>query len=609
VQIALPMRYRDTYQEQFAQAAQEAIREAFPAAEKAPEAGEIYDQLGLPKDPKLGRFCLPVFRFAKAFKTAPPAIAERLCTAMNAILGSRESDIRCEAVGGFVNARINPVSMTRSTLLQIRKLGRRFGQSDQGREETTLVEYSSCNIAKPFGIGHLRTTIIGNSLRLIFQKLGHTVVGINYLGDWGTQFGKLIVAYRLWGEGLDLSEGAVEKLYGLYVRFHKEAEDDPRLDEQAREAFKRLEDGAPEEQELWGRFRTLSLKEFERIYALLGVEFDWITGEAFLNDKMASVIERFRRAGLTSVSQGAEVVDLHDDQLPPLLLRKADGATLYATRDLAGLLYRWEKWRFTLMLYVVATAQSDHFRQVFKAIELLEKAEGVPEHDRAAARVVHVDFGWVKFMDAESGAATMMSTRKGNIVFLEDVIVKARELAHERIVQRNPETEALDRVAHMIGVGAIVFSQFMAKRQKDISFDWDQVLSFEGETGPYLQYTHARLCSLLRHYGGPVPEAFDPELLAAEEEQRVVEALYDFPRAIHDAAGNYDPYYIGTCLLKLAAAFNRVYQRKDAQGRTDRIIAEDHAERTCARIVLVDAVRTVIGEGLRLLGIPAPEQI
>ncbi len=604
------MSYKDTYHQEFAEAAQEAFAKAYPDTDSsAVETSSLYEMLGLPKDPKMGRFCLPVFRFAKEFKAKPPDIAQKICDAMNEVLTDKQSDIRCEAAGGFINARIDPGSMARSTLTDILGQGSTFGQSDEGRGETTLVEYSSCNIAKPFGIGHLRTTIIGNSLRLIFQKLGHTVVGINYLGDWGTQFGKLIVAYRLWGEGLDLSESAVEKLYGLYVRFHTEAEDNPELDDKAREAFKRLEEGAPEEHELWERFRVLSLKEFERIYALMGIDFDWITGEAFLNDKMEPVIERFRKAGLTSMSRGAEVVDLHDDQLPPLLLRKADGATLYATRDLAGLLYRWDKWRFSLMLYVVATSQSDHFKQVFKAIALLEEAEGIPEGERASDRVAHVDFGWVKFMDTETGSATMMSTRKGNIVFLEDVIAKARVLAKERIIQRNPDTAEIDQTAHMIGVGAIVFSQFMAKRQKDISFDWDQVLSFEGETGPYLQYTHARLCSLLRHFDAPIPTEFDTSYLVAEEEQRVIELLYDFPRAVHDAAGNFDPYYIGSYLLRLSAAFNKVYQRKDEQGRIDKIVSEDHVERTNARIVLVKAVQTVIGEGLRLLGIPAPQQM
>ncbi|MBD3331884.1 arginine--tRNA ligase [candidate division GN15 bacterium] len=604
------MSFKDNYQAEFARAAEKAFPVAYPDTPSSNlNAESIFGMLGLPKDHKMGRFCLPVFRFAKELKTKPPEIAQELCDAMNDILAAESSDIRCEAVGGFVNARIDPANMARSTLSDILEQGERFGLSDEGKGQTTLVEYSSCNIAKPFGIGHLRTTIIGNSLRLIFQKLGHTVVGINYLGDWGTQFGKLIVAYRLWGEGLDLTENAVEKLYGLYVRFHKEAEDNPELDEQAREAFKQLEEGNAEEQKLWERFRTLSLKEFERIYALMGIEFDWITGEAFLNDKMEPVIERFRKAGLTSISRGAEVVDLHDEQLPPLLLRKADGATLYATRDLAGLLYRWDTWYFSLMLYVVATSQSDHFKQVFKAVDLLEQAEGIPEEERASARVAHVDFGWVKFMDTATGSAQMMSTRKGNIVFLEDVIAKAKALARERILQRNPDTEDIDKTAHMIGVGAIVFSQFMAKRQKDISFDWDQVLSFEGETGPYLQYTHARLCSLLRHYEAEVPSAFDPAYLGGEEEQRVVELLYDFPRALHDAAGNFDPYYIGTHLLKLSAAFNKVYQRKDEQGKIDKIISEDHAERTQARIVLVKAVQTVVGEGLRLLGIPAPQQM
>ncbi|HPC11927.1 MAG TPA: arginine--tRNA ligase, partial [candidate division Zixibacteria bacterium] len=464
------------------------------------------------------------------------------------------------------------------------------------------VEYSSVNIAKPFGIGHLRTTILGNSLRRIFAKLGYRTVGMNYLGDWGTQFGKMIVAYRQWGGGLDLSDNAVEKLVKLYVRFHQEAEGDEALNEQARKAFKDLEDGEPSAVALWQQFRDLSIAEFMRVYRRLGIEFDVITGEAYLNKRMGPMIERLVRTGLASESQGALIVDLGDPQLPPLLLRKADGATLYSTRDLAGAFWRWESYRFHECLYVVATQQADHFRQVFRTVALVEEAENVPPEDRFAGRLKHIDFGWVRFGDAN------LSTRAGNIIFLEDVIDKAVALAREKIAEKNPGLVAIEDTAEMIGIGAVMFSQMSVRRQKDVNFDWDEVLSFEGETGPYLQYTHARLCSLLRNYGREVSPSFDPVLLERNEEQRVIEALADFPEAVADAARAYDPFYVAAHLIRLAGAFNKLYQRKNEDGRIDKIISDDPAL-TEARIALVKAVQIVINEGLRLLGIRAPEEM
>ena len=608
---------QDKYRVQFATTLALAFRKAYP--EKYAAAGDsdifdpdsLYTKIERPKDPRMGRFALPVFRFAKDLREKPQEIAARIVGAASDDRAA-QSLVTIEAAGGFINARVDSAALAQEVVSTVLSDDAQYGRSDAGRDKTEVVEYSSVNIAKPFGIGHLRTTILGNSLRRIFRKLGYDVVGINYLGDWGTQFGKMIVAYRMWGYDIDLSDDAVAKLVRLYVRFHREAEEKPELNDEARKAFRNLESGQLAETALWEKFKELSLAEFMRVYKRLNVEFDLISGEAFFNDKMDGVIERFEKAGLVSQSQGATVIDLHDEQLPPLLLKKADGATLYATRDLANALWRWERYGFEECLYVVATQQSDHFKQVFKAIAMLEEADNTPPEQRCAHRLKHVQFGWVTFAEPSGTGGEKekkkMSTRAGNVIWLEDVINKAVDLGREKIVEKNPDLSTIDKTAEMIGIGAVMFSQMSVRRQKDVNFDWDEVLNFEGETGPYLQYTHARLCSLLRNYGGQPSPSFDPQLLAGDEEQRVVELLADFPDAIDDAARNYDPFYIAQHLLKLGAAFNKFYQRKNEEGRIDKIIS-DNAALSEARIALVKSVQITINEGLRLLGIDAPEEM
>ncbi len=601
---------KDKFKAGFAEAVSTAFREVYPG--KFSETGNnevfnpgcIYDYLEKPKDPKMGRFALPVFRFGKLLGDKPPDIASKIVESVkNKQTVSRDTvQLTVTAAGGFINAAVDTAILAQETLTELLTQGSDYGSSTQGRNKTVLVEYSSVNIAKPFGIAHLRTTILGNSLRLIFKKMGYDVVGINYLGDWGTQFGKMIVAYRKWGQDIDLTHNAIDKLFELYVRFHQEAESDPSLDEEARATFKALESGDKDTVALWERFKSLSLDEFHRMYDQLNVEFDLITGESFLNDKMEPVIQRLQRAGLTTTSRGALIVDLNDPQLPPCLLKKADGATLYATRDIAGAVWRWGKYKFDESLYVVATSQADHFRQVFKVIEMLEEAEELPREERLTGKAKHIEFGWVKFGDKT------MSTRAGTVIYLSDVIDKAKALARERILEKNPSLTTIDETAHMIGLGAVLFSQLSVRRLKDVNFIWEEVLNFEGETGPYLQYTHARLCSLLRNYSGEIPADIDVSLLNNEEEQRVIELLADFPDAIEDARHNYDPYYIATQLLKLAAAFNSFYQRKTPEGRIDKILSENRPL-TETRVALVKAVQIVIGEGLRLLGIRAPEEM
>ena len=601
---------KDKFKQQFAASTAEAFKRVYPEVYKATgdeqvfDPDFVYDNLETPKDPKLGWFSLPVFRFVRLLKGKPPEIAAKVAAETNALTEAAAGPTltRSSAVAGFLNAQANHSVLTLEILREVLTHGPRYGDSDEGQSRNFLVEYCSANIAKPMGIGHLRSTVIGNSLRRIYRKLGYSVVGINYLGDWGTQFGKMIVAYRRWGEGTPLDGNAVKPLLDLYVRFHDAVGEDDSLNEEARLAFRKLEEGDPEITELWEKFKAVSMAEFERIHKMLGVEFDWVTGEAFLNDKMEPVIKRLQKDDLTRISDGALVVDLHDSRLPPCLLKKADGGTLYATRELASLIYRWDKYRFHESLYVVGSAQADHFKQVQRVVAMMEEAEKLPDADRMTGRVKHVEFGWVKFGDKT------MSTRRGNIIFLEDVIERAVTLAREKIIEKNPELKAIDKTARMIGVGAVIFGQLSVKRHKDVNFIWEDVLNFEGETGPYLQYTHARLCSLERNYGGSISPEIDPALLDHAEERRVVELLADFPDAVADAARAYDPHAVAVYLLRLAGAFNKVYQRKDDKGRIDRIISDD-TERSAARMALVKAVRTVIKEGLLLLGLEAPEEM
>jgi len=597
---------KDRFKEVLAGAVSDAFRSIYPDAFK--EVGEtalfnretVYEAFESPRDPSLGRFALPVFRQAALLKEKPPAISSRIAEETNKNLEG--SGISCAALGGFVNATIEPLSMARETIPVVLSLGKQYGSRTVGKGKTYLIEYSSPNIAKPFSVGHLRTTVIGNSLRRLYKKLGYDVTGINYPGDWGTQFGKMIVAYRHWGDESTLEGNAVLNLVALYQRFHREVKDNPSLDDEARQAFKKLEQGDADTVALWKQFKTVSHAEFDRVYSALGVEFDLVIGESFFNDKMQAVIERLTRAGLTSVSEGALIVDIADDRLPPALLRKQDGATLYTTRDLAGLIYRWEKYKFEESLYIVGASQADHFKQCFKVIELLEEAENLPDSERMTGRVKHVEFGWVLF----GGRA--MATREGTTVLLDDVISKAIALAREKISEKNPTLPEIDRVAHQIGVGAIMFAQLSVKRIKDVNFVWEVVLNFDGDSGPYLQYTHARLCSLLRRGESKGSPDVDYSLLSPKEEQRVIELLADFPEVVNAAARQYEPVYIATYLFKLAAAFNSVYQRRNEEGKSDRIISENEAL-TSARLSLVKAVNIVLKEGLYLLGLESPNEM
>ncbi len=546
----------------------------------------IRSKLETPKDSKLGDFAFPAFSLAGALKKKPPEIA--------ATIGGFLDERRFRITGPYINRVVPPSEAAQATLPLIFRDQDAYGNQETGRGKNIVIDFSSPNIAKPFGVGHLRSTAIGNSLYRIFEKLGYTCIGINHLGDWGTQFGKVIAAYLKWGDESELKKDPTKHLYNLYVRFHDEEEHDLSLAEEARMWFKKLEDGDAQAVTLWKSFSEYSLDEFRRIYDLLGVRFDHYTGESFYNDKMDAVIERLTEAGLTRVSEGALIVDLEAFGLMPCLLRRADGATLYATRDLAGILYRHREYDFYKVLYVVGSSQREHFQQVFKVIELMG--------EDYADRLVHVEFGWIKFQEKA------MSTRSGTVIFLEDVIDTATQKALKIIEDKNPNLPDLEKTARMIGIGAVIFADLAVKKHKDVNFVWEEVLNFEGETGPYLQYTHARLSALMRKYGREITDQVDFGLYDSPEEKELLMHLYRFDAVVEAATDKYEPNFIAEYLLELAAVFNRFYQRKDAEGRLVKIISVDERE-TAARMLLVSAVRTVMHEGLRLLGIEAPEEM
>jgi len=547
------------------------------------DEGELRRSLEVPPSMDLGDYAFPCFPLAKALRKAPPAIAQELAAAFQPTALVKEA----RATGPYINFFVDRVVFNRLGLTAILEEGSAYGSSTEGSGKTIVIDYSSPNIAKPFGIGHLRTTVIGNALYRIDTQLGYRVIRVNHLGDWGTQFGKLIVAYKHWGMESDLTRDPIQTLYELYVRFHVEVESQPELDDEARSWFKRLEDGDPEARGIWQRFRELSLREFQHIYDRLGISFDSQAGESFYEPFLEQTIERIRQAGLVTVSDQALIVDLRPYNMPPCLLRKKDEATLYATRDLAAAMYRYETYRFDRLLYVVAADQRLHFQQVFKVLELM----GLPW----AKDCIHVDFGFVKLNDEKMG------TRRGNIIVLEDVLDRAVELAEQIVDEKNPTLANKRAVAEAVGIGAVVFTNLSTRRVKDINFEWEKVLTFEGETGPYIQYTHARACSVLRKADQPVQPDADCEVLTLAEEFALVRLLVNYPEVLRRAAGAYEPFFLTDYLLTLAERFNAYYHNH-------RILTDDMRLRE-ARLLLVDGVKTVLHSGLNLLGIAAPEEM
>lgn len=553
------------------------------AANVGADAAELCEWLETPPNPDMGDVAFPCFKLAKTMRKAPNMIAASLAPALGEINGIS----RIEPMGGYINFFADKTSFARTTLERVLDEGARYGGSDVGSGKTVCLDYSSINIAKPFHIGHLSTTAIGNALRRIYDHIGYKTVSINHLGDWGTQFGKMILAYKLWGDKETVEKGGVRAMMQLYVRFHDEAEKDDSLNDSARTWFKRIEQHDPEAVEIFEWFKAITLKEVGKTYDLLGIKFDSYAGESFYEDKMQPVIDELREKHLLKVDNGASIVDLSEYSMPPCLILRSDGATLYATRDLAAAIYRKNTYDFDKLLYVVAYQQSLHFKQIFKVLELMGK-DWVKD-------CVHVSFGMVSLTDGT------LSTRHGRVVFLEDVLNAAIEKTLDVIKEKSPDLEDKETVARQIGVGAVVWGVVYNGRIKDIVFSWDKALNFDGETGPYAQYTHARCCSVLRKSGGYDRAKIDYSALSDEASSALVKAIAEFPAAVSEAAEKYEPYIISRSVINVCSCFNKFYY-------DNRIMDENEGVRN-ARLALTDAARNVIKTGLYLVGLEAPEKM
>lgn len=555
------------------------------------ELSEIQSMVEVPQDPKMGDYAFPCFKLAKVLRKAPPLIAKGIAEG----IGNAPIFEKVEQVNAYVNMFISKEAFVQDTLKEVLAKGDDFGKSDLGDGKKVIVEYSSPNIAKPFHIGHIRSTVIGNAIYKIYDALGYDVVRINHLGDYGTQFGKMICAYRHWGNKEDVIKEPIKTLLAYYTKFHVEVETHPELDDEAREIFTKLEHGEPEEVELWQWFRDESLKEFTRVYDMLGITFDSYAGESFYSDKMPRFVQELRDKGIMEESQGANIVNLEEYGLGVALITKSDGSTLYITRDIAAANYRKETYDFYKNIYVVASQQNLHFQQWKKVLSLLGY-----EWEKDC---IHVPFGLVSL---EEGT---MSTRHGRVVFLEDVLNKAVEKTREIIKEKNPNAaEAdIDETAKTVGIGAVVFQELSNNRIKDYVFKWDKVLNFDGETGPYVQYTHARCASVLRKAGdeavkkASAVDSIDCRYLCSESAYELAKLLYKFPDVVVDAGEKYEPSIVTRHIVDMAQSFNRFYH--------DEHILTDNEDEQVAKIALVMAAKSAIKNGLALLGMKAPERM
>ena len=544
---------------------------------------EITALIEVPPNKDMGDFAFPCFKLAKVFRKAPNMIAAELSEKIEA----KGVISNVTPLGGYINFFVNKSQLAETVIKDVLTKKEKYGHSDLGKDKTIVIDFSSPNIAKPFHIGHIRTTVIGNALYKIYDSQGYNTVRINHLGDYGTQFGKLIVAFKLWGNKEAVEANPIPELLKLYIQFHDEAEKHPEMEDEARAWFTKLENGDKEAKELWQWFRDESLKEFARVYDLLDIEFDSYNGESFYSDKMDRVIDIIKDKGLLQESQGTNIVDLEEYNMPPALITKNDGSTLYMTRDLAAALYRKENYDFEKCVYVVGSQQSLHFQQLFKVLELVGF--------EWAKDMVHVPFGMVAL---EEGT---MSTRKGRVVFLEDVLKQAIEKTKETMLAKNPNALNVDEIAKQVGVGAVVFQELSNSRIKDYTFSWSRTLSFEGETGPYVQYTHARCCAVLRKAEEEVTTDINYELLNDVDSAEVLKVIASFNKTILNAMRKNEPHIITRFVLDLAQAFNKFYH--------DNSILVEDAELRKARLALVCATRQALENGLKLLGMQAPERM
>lgn len=545
------------------------------------ETADILASIEIPPRPEMGDYAFPCFRLAKVMRKAPNMIAADIKDQ----IGDVDFIERIDVAGAYLNFYIKKDIFVK-TMIEAAN-SENFGGSDLGKNQTICIDYSSPNVAKNFHVGHLRTTIIGNSLYKIHSKLGYNVVRINHLGDWGTQFGKLIVAYKAWGSKEAVEKDGISELMKLYVKFHEEADKKPELVDEARAWFNKMENGDEEALSIWQWFKDISLVEYKRTYNLLGMDFDYYLGESFYRDKCQAVVDRIKDAGLLKESEGAMIVDLSDYDMAPCIITKKDGSSIYATRDLAAIFYRKETYKFSKCLYVTGQEQKLHFAQVFKVVELLG-------NEWAKDQLIHIPYGLVSLEGAK------LSTRSGNIIYAEDILKDAIEKSLEIITEKSPNLPNKEDVAKKVGVGAVLFNDLYNQRIKDVSFSWDKVLNFDGETGPYVQYTHARCCSVVR-----MAETFDPaapvdySLITEQDAIELLKEINRFPDVVKDAADKYEPSIVARFAVDVAQAFNKFYN-------STRINVDDAALKN-ARVMLTYLTKNTISEALNLLGIEAPE--
>lgn len=546
-------------------------------------ADEILNLIEVPKDTSHGDLAFPVFQLARVFRKAPAQIAADLVAELD-----QSNFAAMVAVGPYINVSLKREPVGAALVQEVLTSGSDYGDLNIGEGRKMTIDFSSPNIAKPMSMGHLRSTVIGNAIANIAQKVNYEPVRINHLGDWGTQFGKLIVAYKMWGDDAVIAADPVKELVKLYVDFHEVAEEKPELEEEARAAFKRLEDGDEEMIRLWTWFKDESLAEFDKVYKMLNIGFDSFNGEAFYNDKMQPIIDELEDKGITTVNEGATIVELDELNLPPALIKKSDGATLYVTRDLAAAVYRKEHYDFAKNVYVVGNEQSAHFKQLKAVLSKLGR--------EWSEDIVHVPFGLIT-LDGKK-----LSTRKGKIVLLEEVLKEAVDLALEQIIAKNPELANKEEVAHQVGVGAVVFHDLKTERMNSFDFNLAEIVQFEGETGPYVQYTYARSQSIIRKYGKEITADLADLNFALTDDYswEIIKKLIDYPRVIANAIERFEPSQVAKYAVSLAQLFNKYY------GNTR--ILEDN-DQLDARLALVKAMTIVLKDALNLLGLEAPEEM
>ena len=542
---------------------------------------DIFDMLEYPADRKLGDIALPCFKLSKAMRMPPQKIAESLCAGLKADEGCANVFEKIENVNGYLNFYISNDYL----LKNLNGMSAPdYGSSDVGKGKTIVIDYSSPNIAKPFHIGHLRSTVIGQSIKNIHRFCGYECVGVNHLGDWGTQFGKLIVAYKKWGDKETIEQRGIKALTEIYVRFHEEAEKDPSLEDEAREAFSKMEQGDSECIELWKWFVEISIAEFKKVYELIGADFESWNGESFYFDKTDEVVNALKEKNLLKLDNGAYIVSLDEYDMPPCLVLKSDGSTIYATRDIAAAFYRKKTYNFDKCIYVTSAGQSLHFAQFFKVIELMG--------EEWAKDLVHVPFGTVSIDGAK------LATRTGNVILLEDLFREATEKTLEIINEKNPTLENKEEVASAVGVGAVIFHDLSNNRIKDINFIWDEVLNFDGNTGPYVQYTYARCCSILEKAGSYGKDG----VITHPSEVDIIKTLSLFPEKVEQARRDLEPSVISRYLLDVCQEFNRFYHDCPV------LRAEDEKVRS-TRLAIVEATSVVLSNGLKLIGLKRPKNI